>query len=318
MCGRRKRCIIPAAPSRLRRVPPIMSDDLSSLLARLPCDARFALAAITSALAACATPAPDTAVTSLIDAERTFAAMAAEQGVRASFLANFADDGVAFEPEPVRLREVWGARPAPADPKALRLQWAPAAAAVAASGDLGFTTGPFTLSFASGARPPRHGIFTSVWRRDAAGNWKVVLDAGVGTPIEIPATELAPAPSLPARAQSAAPAPATIEREPAMTAPAGLARQFAADGRWYREGESPVIGAARIDTLLASVLSRLAFVPVAEIVARTRDFAYTFGHLTATAGDGTVTRRGYVHLWKCDDAGEWKIAVAIWLTPGKD
>jgi ketosteroid isomerase-like protein len=297
-----------------------MSDGLSSVPARLPCGVRFARVATACAVAlgACATPAPDTAVTSLIDAERAFAAMASEQGVRASFLANFADDGIAFEPEPVRLREVWGARPAPADPKALRLQWAPAAAAVAASGDLGFTTGPFTLSFASGARPPSHGIFTSVWRRDAAGNWKVVLDAGVGTPTEIPATELAPAPSLPARAQSAAPAPATIEREPAMTAPAGLARQLAADGRWYREGESPVIGAARIDTLLASVLSRLAFVPVAEIVARTRDFAYTYGHLTATAGDGTVTRRGYVHLWKCDDAGEWKIAVAIWLTPGKD
>ena len=295
-----------------------MSDDLSSLLARLPCDARFALAAITSALAACATPAPDTAVTSLIDAERTFAAMAAEQGVRASFLANFADDGVAFEPEPVRLREVWGARPAPADPKALRLQWAPAAAAVAASGDLGFTTGPFTLSFASGARPPRHGIFTSVWRRDAAGTWKVVLDAGVGTPAEIAAAELAPAPGLPTRALSAAPAPATIERGTAMASAAGLARQVAADGRWYREGESPVMGAAKIESLLAGAPSRLAFVPAAEVIARTRDLAYTYGHLAVTAGDGTIMRRGYVHLWKCDDAGEWKIAVAIWLTPDQN
>jgi ketosteroid isomerase-like protein len=257
-------------------------------------------------------------VASLIEAERAFAAMAADQGVRASFLANFADDGIAFEPGPVRLREAWSARPAPADPKALRLQWAPAAAAVAASGDLGFTTGPFTLTLASGARPPSHGIFTSVWRRDPSGVWKVVLDAGVGTPTEIAATELAPAPRLFASAQSAAPAPAAIERGSAMATPAGMARQVAVDGRWYREGELPVTSAAKIDALATSAPSRLAFVPAAEVVARTGDFAYTYGRLTATAADGQITRRGYVHLWKCDAAGEWKIAVAIWLAPEKD
>lgn len=268
------------------------------------------------ALAACATPPPDTAVTSLTQAELAFAAMAAEEGVRASFLANFADDGIAFEPGPVRLRETWSARPVPADPKALRLQWAPAAAAVAASGDLGFTTGPFTLSFASGARPPSHGIFTSVWRRDGLGTWKVVLDAGVGTPAAIPTADLAPAPRLATSARSAAPAPATLERGTAM-AGAGLAQHIANDGRWYREGEAPVMGAPKIEALLPAAPSHLEFSPAAEVIARTRDFAYTYGHLVATAGDGTITRRSYVHLWKCDDAGEWKIAVAIWLAPEK-
>jgi ketosteroid isomerase-like protein len=299
-----------------------MSDELSPTFAPPPGSTCFArvVTACALALAACASPvpAPDADVASLIAAERAFAAMAADQGVRASFLANFADDGIAFEPGPVRLREAWSTRPAPADPKAVRLQWAPAAAAVAASADIGFTTGPFTLSLASGARPPSHGIFTSVWRRDAAGTWKVVLDAGVGTPTEIAAAELAPAPRLSTSAQSAATPPATIERGPAIATPAGMARQVAVDGRWYREGESPVTSAAKIEALATSAAARLAFVPAAEVVARTGDFAYTYGRLTATAADGAITRRGYVHLWKCDAAGEWKIAVAIWLAVEKD
>jgi ketosteroid isomerase-like protein len=276
---------------------------------------RFGAAiACIATLTACATGAPESAPESLLRAERAFAAMAAAQGVRASFLANFADDGIAFEPGPVRLRETWHARPAPADPLALRLQWEPAAAAVAASGELGFTTGPFTLSFADGARPPRHGIYTSVWRRDAAGPWKVVVDAGVGTPEAINAAELAPAPALPA-GTALAPSPAAIERGGAMTASSGFAAQLAADARWYRDDEAPRLRRAGIDALLAAAPMRMEFVPAAEAFAGSRDFGYTYGRLVTATDGGATTHRSYVHLWARDGAGAWRIAVAIWLAP---
>ena len=45
------------------------------------------------------------ALGSLVDAELAFARMGIERGVRAAFLAHFADDGVVFEPAPVKLRE---------------------------------------------------------------------------------------------------------------------------------------------------------------------------------------------------------------------
>jgi len=66
------------------------------------------------------------ALSSLIDAELAFARLGLEQGIRAAFLASFAPDGVAFEPAPVRLVEVWTARPAAPNPKALKLEWHPA------------------------------------------------------------------------------------------------------------------------------------------------------------------------------------------------
>lgn len=65
------------------------------------------------------------AVASLVAAERAFAAMAVERGIRASFLAQFAADGLVFEPAPVRVHEAWTTRPAAADPLALKLSGRP-------------------------------------------------------------------------------------------------------------------------------------------------------------------------------------------------
>ena len=82
--------------------------------------------------------------------------------MRTAFLAAFADDGIWMTPAPMRLREAFAARPAPADPRAARLEWAPAISGIAASGDFGFTSGPSTLSLHDGSRPPSHGAYFSV------------------------------------------------------------------------------------------------------------------------------------------------------------
>ena len=109
------------------------------------------------------------ALGSLADAELAFANMAWQRGVRAAFLAHFAPDGVVFEPAPTRLREAWSARPDPADPLAPRH-------------DLGYTTGPFSAWNNAHPERKRHGVFFTVWQRNAQGRWEVVLDAGIGTP----------------------------------------------------------------------------------------------------------------------------------------
>lgn len=64
--------------------------------------------------------------------------------------------------------------------------WHPTYAAVARSGDLGYTFGYYRwTSRDSTGKPdaPADGRFVTIWRRDAAGAWKVAFDNGAPGPV---------------------------------------------------------------------------------------------------------------------------------------
>ncbi|HEX6791752.1 MAG TPA: DUF4440 domain-containing protein [Candidatus Krumholzibacteria bacterium] len=68
------------------------------------------------------------------------------------------------------------------------LTWQPSHAEVAQSGELGFTTGTFTMSMqgANGTMSDT-GKYLTVWKKDATGAWKVVYDTfNSNTPLVAP------------------------------------------------------------------------------------------------------------------------------------
>lgn len=244
----------------------------------------------------------------LVAAERTFARHADDADVRTAFLAAFADDGIWMTPAPMTLRDAHAQRPPPADPRAVRLQWEPVASAIAASGDFGFTSGPSLFSMRDGSRPPQHGAYFSVWKRDARGQWRVVLDAGIAATEPIAPDALLPSPLVRPSARSAdanVDALLAIERTGVWTAD-GLGTRLASDARLYRRGP-PAFGAQAIRTALADNLPH-ALEPLGGDVASSGDLAYTYG-----AWRGERAAGHYVHLWTRDAAGAWRVAVAIRL-----
>jgi len=224
----------------------------------------LALAACASfvLVAGCASAPPETARRSLIDAERAFARMATERGIRAAFIDNFADDGVGFNPAPYRLREAWRGRPLPADPKALTLAWHPVIAGVARSGALGFTAGPSLFVDTTGSRPAVQGVYFSMWRRGADGTWKVAADAGIETPRAFGDADFGTDPILaaPPRFSAAVPALDAADAGASGTA-AAFAASLADDARWHVDGRLPVIGRAAIVAARAGDARALRFVP---------------------------------------------------------
>src|SRR2546423_1705235 len=80
----------------------------------------------------------DQAIQQLIAAENAFAHMSVEQGIRASFLANFADDGINFTPHPQKTRATLSAAPPPAQKPPVTLDWHPVKTDAAKSGELGY------------------------------------------------------------------------------------------------------------------------------------------------------------------------------------
>lgn len=115
----------------------------------------------------------------LYKTEIAFCSLAKKEGVEAAFLAFAAEDAVLhrgghlihghagikqhFEDSPIDY---------------LSLEWSPEYIDVSSSGDLGYTYGPYTLSYRD-AEMHLHemsGTFHTVWRRQPDGSWKFVWD----------------------------------------------------------------------------------------------------------------------------------------------
>ncbi len=66
------------------------------------------------------------------------------------------------------------------DDKNNRLIWTPVGADISASGDLGYTYGNYEFHSKNkqGKETVDYGKYTSIWKRQKDGSWKVVLDMG--------------------------------------------------------------------------------------------------------------------------------------------
>lgn len=142
-------------------------------------------AALALAAPACRRPVPPGADAAqvrqeLMQAERSFAAAVAQQGVDA-WIAVFDSNGAEITPRGVirgsaAIREHM--TPQLADTSIL-LSWAPDTADAAASGDLGYAIGHWKIT--PRARPDSilaHGNYVTIWKRQANGEWKAVVDIG--------------------------------------------------------------------------------------------------------------------------------------------
>jgi len=116
----------------------------------------------------------------LLSADSAFAALSVARGARAAFLAFAAEEGVTLgggEPAPMNHgRDAIAATFAdfPADGV---LDWAPVAADVAGSGDLGCTVGEAAVT------PQRsYSKYLTIWKRQRDGAWKFVVDGGNARP----------------------------------------------------------------------------------------------------------------------------------------
>lgn len=70
------------------------------------------------------------------------------------------------------------------DDKNSRLIWTPVGADISSSGDLGYTYGNFEFHATNKDGKPvvEYGKYTSIWKRQKDGSWKVVLDMGNSSP----------------------------------------------------------------------------------------------------------------------------------------
>lgn len=255
----------------------------------------------------------------MVAAERAFVKLAAERGFRDSFYQYFAPDGVAFGPHPFRVRVALERQPS--SPGPMGAIWAPVWGDISQAGDLGWNTGPLLYEARPAQnRPERHGMFFSVWKKQADGNWLVVVDLGNDTPqavvpLDTPYRTSWRSPAGKAAAVDVTAATAgllAVERELLADMQSGgigkaYAKRLADDARVHRPGVMPVAGRTALDNWLAEQSQSLRGEPLAAEVARSGDLGYAYG--SYQIGGDRPEAGYYARVWKRDAGGDWRIVM---------
>jgi hypothetical protein len=231
----------------------------------------------------------------MADAERAFARETAKVGIRAGFLAWFARDAIGFQPDLGNAWERLDARPVPPNPTAAQLEWEPRVGDVAASGELGWLTGPSTFIPPDGSK--HYGNYLSIWSRRPEG-WRVFIDVGADAPSPVtfaPGFVRMPAAAgryvAPPSAGQAAPADAVLplmQAEKAANTDAGFLRAWADEARYHRPGSLPLVGRPAIDADPAAKATGLTRSSLAAAQARSADLGYSYGRYDTRLAAGAA------------------------------
>lgn len=256
---------------------------------------------------------------SLIDTERAFAKKSMASNPKEAFLAYIADDAVLFAPYPGPGKELWQKLPIPQ----YSLDWWPTVADISRSADLGWTTGPFLLSFQNGKK--LSGFYATVWRKQADGTWRFATDMGTTMPDE-PKREGEPGPLDPAKLGKFTPPADPKEADAAlMAADTGLGEAtkngleeaykplLADNARLMRPDHAPFVGKdAAMLRLAEEKASTFSSRPSGGGSSKAGDVGYTYG---------TYDRRGerleggsYIRIWRREPGDTWKLALEV-LSP---
>ena len=264
-------------------------------------------------------------LSALVNAERAFAKMSEEKGIKRAFLANLADDAVLFRPGPVNGKEFMTKAP---DSRSL-LTWYPSFADVAGAGDLGYTTGPYEYrDKGKDDRQVSYGYFVSGWKKQSDGRWKLFMDFGASspTPTEKPVPYEPTGPSNSTAATNGK-VKFSAERAAVLSSDVSFAETSVKDGvvsayelygsdqiRYLRRQHFPVLGKDSTLAVIKSSNGAVSWRVIEADIARSADLGYSYGRYERknNSADAKPTGSGhYVRLWKKDDSGKWKIVLDI-------
>ena len=246
----------------------------------------------------------------VFEAEKAFARAGAERGIRESFLQFFADESVLFAPGPTNGKAYYKEY----KDKGYKLVWEPNFAAVAASGELGVTTGPWHLE-KSMTNPEilGYGEFSSVWKRQPNKSWKVVLDLGIEH--EKPSAAPPEAQLISLHTEKNKSSDELERKERALLASKdfnqALLERASDDVRILRDGALPGIGKPDATAFLSRQSGKVTRErQFGGGMSEAKDLAWRYGAYSSEGG--TAIEKGYyLTVWRLDSDGAWKIILDV-------
>lgn len=244
----------------------------------------------------------------LIQAEKDFAAYSVANNTRSAFLKYLDSTGVVFENgKALNGIQTWNKR----EVRPGVLNWHPQFAEISASGNLGYTTGPWTFQ-------PKtitdtvvaKGQYATVWQLDKSGNWKFIVDLGVN---ELPTTDMREAIEINVAKFSSSP----IDLKSMLQTEDAFIRLFNEDkSEAYRQYLSD-----------HSIINRNRHLPATFIADQKKHIIETPDEMKFTVDHSGISKSGdlgfvygttilkdkvdnYLRVWRREKGG-WKIAMEV-------
>jgi ketosteroid isomerase-like protein len=260
----------------------------------------------------------------MVKTEQAFSKMAEEKNTRDAFMTFIADDGLLFRPGAVNGKKWMTEHPVPPSDKKPLLAWQPSFAGMSASGDMGFTTGPWEFKGdIQDEKPSGYGHFVTVWKKQSDGTFRFVVDLGISHPQsggpqahwEPPDAKLK---ETTKSVDLAISREALLERDrnySAATLEHGLAKAFrtyaASDVRLYRANNLPYLGRVASSQAIGKTNGQVTWQPIASDTSRADDLGYTHGtYEVADEAKNVIERGSYVRIWKKKN-GIWRIVMDV-------
>jgi ketosteroid isomerase-like protein len=260
----------------------------------------------------------------MVKTEQAFSKMAEEKNIRDAFMAFIADDGLLFRPGAVNGKKWMLEHPVPPSDKKPLLAWQPSYAGMAASGDMGFTTGPWEFkNDIKDEKPSGYGHFMTVWKKQPDGSWKFVVDLGIshsqsGGPQTLWQPTETTQKTTARTVDQASARNALLDRDRKYSDDGlkqGLVKAFVAyaspEVRLYRAGNLPFTGRDASAGALTKAKGQFTWQPIGGDVSRAGDLGYTHGTYEVADDTKKVIEHGsYVRIWKNQD-GVWRIVMDV-------
>ena len=254
-----------------------------------------------------AAAAPTASPAEVIAAEREFAADAQARGFVAAFKKYAAPDAIGFQPDPVNIQQSLAGEPD--EPANRSLKWWPVWAGIAQSGDIGFTTGPYT----SGEK--RFGQYFTVWAKQADGAWRWIYDGGPGNeakstlgpdtnPVHL-GTAIAAAGSADKAWSDVGKLESTLAVAARKNAKAAYLASLSQDARIMGSPAQPATDGAAREAELDRRAAIMEFSPLGGRASQAGDLVFTYGD-AKWVRDVEAHRGHYVRIWQMRTAG-WKL-----------
>lgn len=267
-------------------------------------------------------------IVALVEAERSFAHTSQTEGMRTAFLTFLADDAIVFRPRPIKGKSLYNQSSTTPG----MLTWLPVFADISAAGDLGYTTGPFAFRKAGGdGQPDGYGHYVSLWKKQASGEWRVALDAGISHPA--PDSDWAAAGTVYGKQNRKSDirmnkARIDVEKEAILALEHNFARESSKSSgfrialqsyctsnvRIYRNNHLPALSYLSADFILRQEPNTLQWETQAVEMSASGDLAYTYGlavSIPLLDSDPGQNFFSFLRIWQKQDHNVWKIVLDL-------